>query len=732
MLRTLFVAAVLALAAPTSALAFDTGPHADLTTDGMRAEGFGTNAARVGRINNWFVDMYSNASSYPFSGHSSAFKVVLGGAVGNSEDWSKDVVDSAAKLHFDSGVPNTETTAGLEAEWQRFRGAVYRMVRACRTPLDLLTTMGASLHAVQDFYSHTNFAEPQGVGIYEAPGWVTRNQGLTPTWFDLTKDARDGALIYAGAAKDIVRKHGGYKSKPEESMAKDDPGRPNYTNGYISAFFATRQWVQAMRSWLGNETLWRAAQRWSQQSSQIKYDLNGSIKMSTYSGHLYGAGEPWAPGNKDRRGAGGSLVGLRSVTKAYFEDRGRTIYRKAFERLIVSMADQPEPAVPDAQTPIPSSRPLQAATRFVRLQMTFMQGIDLGDVGPDDADMFSTAVVGGQRYVSPIIQAHDRFSFTKPYSPFTFIKSVPAGGIWDEPVREITVKLRTSSSRWSGTDDNIYLRISSGERFNLDKALYNDFERGDNDTYSVPIDTAAREGFSVGDIKFLQIEKSKDGAAGGYKLGGATITVNGRPFVANDRIERWLEDDKRSWRAPGFVGAARPGPAVPVWFDLKEDDLRIYGVDDQGDINPFDARDAIVRGYVPGTLDTDTTTGGKQLGGRVTKGGDKARATYRIETLDTSLPAPPPPPTAPDLVVTDLNSTSFTVKNQGNGAAGPFNVKVNVSTFVPFGGLAAGASQAYIFGGGCTEGTFSAFADIYNQVVESDETNNAREQGIVC
>ena len=52
----------------------------------------------------------------------------------------------------------------------------------------------------------------------------------------------------------------------------------------------------------------------------------------------------------------------------------------------------------------------------------------------------------------------------------------------------------------AGTDDDVYLRVGAGLRFALDKRLYDDFERGDRDTYSVPIDDAVRAGLTVGDI----------------------------------------------------------------------------------------------------------------------------------------------------------------------------------------------------------------------------------------
>ena len=63
------VTAVALLAAPAGAQAFDTGPHSDITRDALAAEGFGATATDVVVVNNWFVDLYSNSSKIPQSGH---------------------------------------------------------------------------------------------------------------------------------------------------------------------------------------------------------------------------------------------------------------------------------------------------------------------------------------------------------------------------------------------------------------------------------------------------------------------------------------------------------------------------------------------------------------------------------------------------------------------------------------------------------------------------------------
>ena len=142
------------------------------------------------------------------------------------------------------------------------------------------------------------------------------------------------------------------------------------------------------------------------------------------------------------------------------------------------------------------------------------------------------------------------------YEPFTWIRSVPTFNRESTPVTTMTVRIETGDRRFAGTDDDVYLRVSRSQRFSLDKALYDDFERGDNDTYSVPIGSATRDGLTVGDIDRVAIEKGRDGAAGGWFLHGVTLIVNGRVIVRNRRIDRWLEDS-------AHLGGARPGPRPP-------------------------------------------------------------------------------------------------------------------------------------------------------------------------
>ena len=229
------------------------------------------------------------------------------------------------------------------------------------------------------------------------------------------------------------------------------------------------------------------------------------------------------------------------------------------------------------------------------------------------------------------------------------------------------------------------------------------------------------------DIQYLRIEKSKDGVAGGYKLGAVTVRVNGAT-VGAAAPNKWLEDDHRTFTIPGFVPSSPSGAGVPVWMDLREDDI-LYGADDQGDVNKFDARNAVVTAYQPGTPEQLLVKGGSSLGGRLNWGGDKAQMTYKLETFDTTIPQPPPPPsapTSPDITFTQFEPSGFTVKNIGTAPTGAFNVQIvsqTPQTFnYPIASLAPGASASQSTGFPCL--LFTGTADSAGQVVESDESNN--------
>jgi hypothetical protein len=742
----------LMLGAATSAPAFDGGTHSEITTSAMRAEGFGADAAGVVRANNWFCDLYLYASIDPFSGHAGVVKRILAFAF-KAEDWPDNVVEASTHCHFES---ISDTTA-VTAEWERLQRAVSSLAREARDrddPEELLTVLGISTHMLQDFYAHANWVEAEGrhgIPGSDGPGWQEHGYGSSPTWFDIPAAVRNGYRIYTDESPGH-RRHGFWDSDENRGllfgMNKDWQGRPYYLQAATTAYFATRQWLEAVRSWVGDDHFWHEAQRYQANQKQLNHDLQqGLVDISQAIGHWQGQGEPW--GTEDNTGPGGDLLKARSAVKGYFQQPGlsgslgalygKTKYRALFEKLLPRVED-PNP-VGDVG-PVPSSQPLQRAMRFVVLRVNRIAGVGafgLGDLWPDQADLYVRGQIDGQGILSAVINDKNSFSFPRPNAPFTWLRAVPAVPVEAEPVSSVEVEIKTSGDWWSGTDDDVHLRLGQGLRFKLDKGLYNDFEKGDRDTYSVPIDGALENGFSVGDIKQVTIEKSPDGIAGGWKLGGVRLRVNGQEVYDNQHVNRWLEDDHCTWQAPDFEPSDPRGPNIPITLNIRDSDSGLFLDDDEGDINPFDNRSIVAFGYQPGTtVGPRTLTGGDRLGGRLGIGGDKASLTYSVETLTPEpmhvTDGPPRTGPLPDLVISKFDLGSVTVTNQGAGDTGPFNLRVgglnvpNRDTEV-FDGLKAGASETRSLeeiGLSCFESNF-ATADSLAEVEESDERNNTRE-----
>jgi hypothetical protein len=713
-----------------------------MTRDALAAEGFGEKAIQIAQVTNWMIDFYENAETNPFSGHTGTLKILVGGAIFNREHWDNNVVKSADRSHFDQTEGGFPLTANVSAEWTRLQRTVGRLAREARDKNDpqmLDALIGMSLHQVEDFYTHTNWVEPGGTDpLRRGPGWEAQGWGRTPTWFDIPAAVRDAEDLYSAGSKGRRRDHGGWNADGNKaltfSMAKDWPGRPLYTQAHIASYFAARQWVQALRAWVADDAFWNRAMSFSNAPGSLNHDQKGATNISLASGHWQGQGEACNPSLSTlscgkRVGPGGNLIDLRGAVKDYFTQQ-RSRYRLLFERLIVPMA---APDTTDPVFPVASSQAMQAQTRFVKLQVTKVGQIDDLDT-PGSADFFARAKIAGQPFLSAVIHNEDSFGFKLPNYPYTWLKSLPKTATFGTPVETITVRIRTGSARGGGTDDDVYLRINDAQRFALDKRLYDDFERNDNDTYSVPIDDAVSKGLRVGDIKYIQIEKSRDGLAGAWRLEDVVVQVNGVTVSSNLRIGRWLSGGTRTWRAPTFVPAAPTGAGVPVFLQLWELDAAIRGDNDHTDTNAYDRRKDNALLYPPDTTATGTLAGASRLKGRL---GDGERATldYRITTVNPVVsritPKPPPPPSPqptllPDLVIDSITLMSYTVKNIGQGAAGPFSVSRTGASTQSFPGLAPGASITQPAVVSCLfPDMHVAVADSTFQVTESNEANNS-------
>ena len=111
-------------------------------------------------------------------------------------------------------------------------------------------------------------------------------------------------------------------------------------------------------------------------------------------------------------------------------------------------------------------------------------------------------------------------------------------------VTSLRIKVTTGDVAWAGTDDDVALTLA-GRTWNLDNPGHDDFERGHTDTF----DLDPSSGLRTTDLHSIRIHKTPDGFAGGWRLQGVELFVNGSTIYSNGSINRWLEDDDRTWSA---------------------------------------------------------------------------------------------------------------------------------------------------------------------------------------
>jgi hypothetical protein len=250
---------------PKMVLAFDTGHHSDLTREALQDEGFSDTSIKVTQVQNWLVDYFSSS---PVSG-------------------LQGIKADAEKLHFD----NLFSTSQVQNYWGNLtvntKNAVQQAARE-NDPLKLLTVLGISLHAVQDFYTHSNWVE-----THQPSG----NAYRTETWFDSTPEQHADLGLFTGSYPELrpgaTQLHGDYNS----GLNHDSYVRPNWDQSYVFAYAASRQWTNAVRTWVNevNPSFWQSVQRFSvssADSSALASDLEAAYRISEWIA-LQGADGHW-------------------------------------------------------------------------------------------------------------------------------------------------------------------------------------------------------------------------------------------------------------------------------------------------------------------------------------------------------------------------------------------------------------------------------------------------------
>ncbi len=209
---------------------FDTGHHRDLTWSALRAEGFTVGSVNVTVMANWLPDFYQGIPSC-----------------------SKTICEASRQLHFD----NLDNVSQVQHYWRQLaintKKTVQQYARGndAYNALAVLVTLGASLHAVQDFYSHSNWNElhPKRGADYSGVTWwnaVSQGQNLSKL------------RLYTGDYPKDEPIHGNKGPRTHDELNKDHYGREKWDEAYIFAYAASRQWVRTVGQWVKevNPDLW--------------------------------------------------------------------------------------------------------------------------------------------------------------------------------------------------------------------------------------------------------------------------------------------------------------------------------------------------------------------------------------------------------------------------------------------------------------------------------------------
>jgi hypothetical protein len=378
------------LCQPDFAHAFDTGPHQDMTRAAFQDEGFGpgSRVIEIAQVSNWFVDYYTYRPSFL---HPPEFA---------------RLADQLTHMHFDNltspeHIRNAwirlarNTRSGVLAaadDVQSARDAEERYERL----VHLAVLIGASLHPVQDFYSHSNWVQ-----LYP----MTVNGYGTRTWFD-TDSVSTSLRTGLYPSSDTILGHGGYDS----GMNQDSYSRPHWPQAYVYAYSASRQWLRAVRQWVEgvDPAIWQdllALQLPPSDARAVTKDLTVSYAVSLWTTPLEGKDGTWKG-----RGSGdfASLIGssllwmLKPNSILVRRFRGDSAYAP----LVLGM-DSSSVAPADTQPKMPRFALDRRAVEVRTLRVGMLDG------DPDawgNADLYAVVTIDGQRYVESTQQGRNEIS----------------------------------------------------------------------------------------------------------------------------------------------------------------------------------------------------------------------------------------------------------------------------------------------------------------------------------
>jgi hypothetical protein len=349
-------------------------------------------------------------------------------------------------LHFD----NLTETSKLINYWDRFtinsKNAFQQAAREGDS-FKVLVLLGMSLHAVQDFYTHSNWVEthpPSDRASYN-----------TVTWFDTNK--RNGVHTGKYPNSEPIKvnvDHGDY----DQGLNHDSQSRPNFDRAYVFAHAGSRQWINQVRLWVEevNPQVWSAAKNLDLgflERTQLKLALNSAYRVSLWC-NLKGKNGLWkGQGSGDTA----QFAKAEGLWLAYPRDRftrpfGRSLKTSdnirqllAPDLVFLDLSNPPggQDLSVDAPptVPVPTIKSIPMNKKVVLVQTTEVK--ELPPVGwikrkidsNGNADFYAKVIIDGMTFMENTYQ--DKFSVSNPWKVIKFVDENKGNvdiryEVWDE------------------------------------------------------------------------------------------------------------------------------------------------------------------------------------------------------------------------------------------------------------------------------------------------------------
>jgi len=347
---------------------FDAGYHFDLTRDVLLRESFDWDGLSVVQVSNFYNDGFEASKAV------AASPEAWGIAPAVTAAWTmvlfapaslRDASDTY--LHFDD-LNNYDEVA---ATWDKLVRNTYTAVKDAERrgdTLGFLTALGMSLHQVQDFYAHSN--------------WAELDWGGDATWFDVPEAEKRSATIYTSGSRGGV---------PHDRLNKDYAGRANFEKAYREAFYASWQWVRLVRSWVNADT-WQSARLYS--DSGVDLEKHFARYISWYIGHWKGYSSK-------------SYDDMLLLSSAYVSAGGRHYIAK-WKELCPTLT-----GAPDASLSVPLEIGPLAAQKWLRIKINTVYQTDddlfwnIDGFGADP-DFYAKIKVDGVEYIEAMHEDDSR------------------------------------------------------------------------------------------------------------------------------------------------------------------------------------------------------------------------------------------------------------------------------------------------------------------------------------